>query len=106
MITISELTKSQCTRRSRVLCGASRHHTECFIALLLLIQHILSVFSSVKHKTVLHDKCCVTHTARLIPLIHPRKDRLHELKSGIADPLLKKRGEKGSCLSAVREAGN
>ena len=43
------------TRRSRVLYSASIPHTEC----LLLIQHILSiliVFSSVKHKNVLHDK--------------------------------------------------
>ena len=55
-------------------CMVPRDHTP---SALLLTQHILSMLnSSVKHKTVhvLHDKGS-SHTAWLVPLIHPRKLR-------------------------------
>ena len=42
--------------RRRVLYGASRPHTECFITHTAQLLSILNVFSSVKHKTVLHEK--------------------------------------------------
>ena len=42
------------TRRSRVLYGASRPHTKCFITVHAITN--LLCFSSVKHRTVLYDK--------------------------------------------------
>ena len=47
------------TRRSRVLHGASRPHTECFITHTAHTVHAITnllCFTSVKHKTVLYYK--------------------------------------------------
>ena len=44
------------TRQSQVLYGASRPHTECLITHTAHTVHAITNFSSVKHKTVLHDK--------------------------------------------------
>ena len=43
-------------RRNRVLYGALRPHTECFITHTAHTVRAITNFSSVKHKTVLYDK--------------------------------------------------